>query len=463
MSALTMTRRGPRLGRCTVGNDRWPGIYGVGSLLQLSPTHAALIANRRVVGHSVIDFEDGGDVFVFDRLAALQPDAAQPLLRDDTMPHPRTGEPLIVVKFVINGGFVPLGARLADGAPHPAAGTGFVFSLARAIPADLGAPSASHDDVPGFHELIQLRFDGTRLTAAPPERLEREDVLPPWFVTNRALGNPIPDGADLLFGLVAGPAVPGGRIPCDHPNAGGPLGRNIGSGLSRWRFGPRGWRPVDYVPISGPDLAFEPSVVRDLDGSLLFCVRGKGSNAPPGELHDGLENTYEHFRVWRSTDGGRAWERVIHLPCQRAPTPVVLNLTVGGAPFLAGNPYRPIEKDANGVTIISIRRREVLNLWALTPDRRGVEPPLTVLDTTAEFGPPRVWASPTLRHCNRWSADHPVGGVIRLADGQWHSLLCIRVGEWAMYAGAPPLTPPIGLWLEEVAQPGETPRPPWRF
>jgi hypothetical protein len=47
--------------------------------------------------------------------------------------------------------------------------------------------------------------------------------------------------------------------------------------------------------------------------------------------------------------------------------------------------------------------------------------------------------------------DHGVGNLIRLADGQWHSLLTYRVI-------APPASPFTGCYIEEVFSSGE-PRP----
>ena len=73
------------------------------------------------------------------------------------------------------------------------------------------------------------------------------------------------------------------------------------SGLTRWRRGPRGWRPIDFVPVTDVP-AGEPSVVRDVDGTLLFTAR----TTQPKNLYDAL--------FWRSRDNGKTWERFLTVP-----------------------------------------------------------------------------------------------------------------------------------------------------
>jgi hypothetical protein len=54
-----------------------------------------------------------------------------PISRNTIVDDPAAGEKRVFVAFPEIGGFIPLGARRADGTPHPHAGTG--FSLGRSL------------------------------------------------------------------------------------------------------------------------------------------------------------------------------------------------------------------------------------------------------------------------------------------------------------------------------------------
>jgi hypothetical protein len=450
--------KAPSLAMPVDSGGAWKTVYGVGMPFQVSPTQAAVIVNRRIYNVAAIDFEDGGDLLVFDSLERLDPAAAVPLSRTETAVDPATGQRVAMVSYQSAGGFVPLGAKLEDGSPHPAAGTGFALSTHIAYPQDPAtgrvlrpsAENASHQ------RILQLRYDGHAVRVTGSRQFAGEDFLPGHALLNRGISVAIPDGADLLNGVVAGPMVPAGGpdgvcIPTEHPHGHPRFGRNLGSALCRWQHRDGVWGPSAIVPVSGPDLSMEPSLVRDADGSLLMAVRGKGLKDPPGAVHDGLENTFCHFRVSRSVDGGRTWAPVLHVPLARAATPVVLNRTAGGHPFLAANPYT---RD---------RRRETLCLWPLTPDRRGVEPPVCALDALARFGAPQPMVAGGVESGNQWMLDHPVATVCRLGDGRWHCLLCLRVSDRGVNtAGAAP-TEWNGAWIGEVAVEGERELPVWRF
>jgi hypothetical protein len=469
-----MTLSGPRLGHPVDPQLRDNHIYGVPALYQVSPTAALCIANIRVIGAGQVDFENGADAIVFDSLDAIDATKAVPLVRNVAVVDPDNGTRLVMVMHAPNGGFVPLGAVLPDGRPHPAAGTGFGIAVASRHyeTAPLGAtPTTVKSSVRGYLILLQYRYDGATFTVVSSRRIDHADFFPGWLTFGRGLAAAIPDGEDLLFGLVAGQDNDTARAHRElvkqagrpaHPHAHGPLGSCYGSVCSRWRYGKDGWQPVSYAPVSavGPDMAGEPSMVRDLDGSILFSVRGKGSNAAPGECDLGLENTYEHFRVYRSRDNGATWERAIHLAEVRSPTPVVINCLANGQPYLAANPFKPLMKDDEGRTIYKTRVREELMAWALTPDRRGVEKPVMLLDANARFGKARQY--PEIGHANHWHLDHPEGGVIRLRDGRWHALLAFRFTDTALCGFGIPPPPQAGAWIEEIECAGEA-RAPWRF
>ena len=61
-----------------------------------------------------------------------------------------------------------------------------------------------------------------------------------------------------------------------------------------------------------------------------------------------------------------------------------------------------------------------------------------------------------------WRADHPVGLTVRLADGQWHHVLCYRVLDREECVGDAALTPRTGTYVEEVTSNGDSVWP-WEF
>lgn len=454
---LKMTLNGvPRVREPVDSGKSWKTVYGVASTFQVSPTQAGAVINRRVYDVAAVDFEDGGDLLLFDSLDHIDPVKAFPLSRTEKEVHPRTGEKLNMVSYLNIGGFVPLGARREDGSPHPAAGTGFALSTYRGYPVNFATGKLPQGDIYTYQQIIQLRYDGEAFHVMDRYKFQGKELFPGYEILNRGISVAISDGSDLLSGIVAGPMVReneenGFCIPTKHPAGHAVLGRNYGSALCRWSYRAGSWRPTEMVPVSGPDLSSEPSLVRDTDGSLLMAVRGRGLKEPAGAVHDGLENTFCHFRVYRSADGGKTWQSILHKPLMRAATPVVLNLTLGGHPYLAANPCS------------AARLRDKLCLWPLTSDRRDVEDPICVLDANAVFGPPQQVENKFMEKGNEWMLDHPVATVCRLGDGRWHDILCFRVSDKGVNkAGAAP-TPLNGPWLERVTVEGEQEIPAWRF
>jgi hypothetical protein len=146
----------------------------------------------------------------------------------------------------------------------------------------------------------------------------------------------------------------------------------------------------------------------------------------------------------------------------RNATPVILNRTADGRPYLAANPYET-GPDSKGRTILSTSRRRALCFWPLTTDRSGVNDAICVLDADRCFGPPRAIMNQHMSHDNLWMLDHPIGNVCRLADGRWHALQCFRVTDKAVSFGGAGAAEQSGAWVEEVSDGAETPTPVWRF
>src|SRR5262245_30617620 len=113
---LRMTR-GPADAR-TPGDvpagDTW--IYGLALPLQIAPRLAALFCN--IKGALGNDFEAGNDLILFDAVEGGVRGTV-PLARNHEARNPRAGKTMLMVKYPSRGGFVPFGARRADGSAHP--------------------------------------------------------------------------------------------------------------------------------------------------------------------------------------------------------------------------------------------------------------------------------------------------------------------------------------------------------
>jgi acetyl esterase/lipase len=430
-ACLSVTRR-PRAFYAVAtqpAKEEWA--YQIARAFQLSATNIGLLLNIRRCHVNTVDTEVGNDLVILDRLDSVTPKVMVPLNRSEVGTHPRTGEQLLMCRYPLAGGFVPLGACLADGTPHPHAGTGFGMSHIIGFPVDAVGKIVVHGewqikDKYSAVELQQYRYDGTTFIVEHTERILFDKLLAGWQFTSMPLGNCLADGSDLLGGLVGKP------VGSDRPT---------GSGLARWQRRDGRWGLTSFVPVTGADKSYEPSLVRDGDGSLLFAVRG----GQPGPNENAV-------MVWRSTDNGTVWEKVIHVPKVRAGTPVTINQGLDGTPYIAANPDRAT--DTLGRRSPSIEMRETLLLWPLSKDRRHLLEPLLARDCNADFGKPP--------HGSIWRADHPVGLNVRLADGQWHHLLTYRGLEQNECTRGAPATQYTGTYVEEVLTPGPA-LPAWRF
>ena len=244
----------------------------------------------------------------------------------------------------------------------------------------------------------------------------------------------IPDGDDLLSTINARP----------------PAGDRGSCGVVLWRRAAGKWKPVDYTPVRSPtrlakaaahpswedDSGFEPSLIRDRDGALLFTSRCG----------------YD-FTVWRSADGSKTWKKIVHVAKARAGSPVTIGRTLEGVPFLMSNPY--CEAYSTGVKREPGLIRESLRVWQLNPERNGLLRSILMRHPAAEFGPP-----PTPN--STWYHDHPQNQIVRLGDGKWHAVISYRLLEIAEAVDAP-AAPQSGTYLEECMTPGPVANPPWRF
>jgi hypothetical protein len=385
--------------------------YGLGFVLQVGPRKAAVLANVRTVGKGHWDFEDGTDAVVFDDLATVGQQKAVVCARNAEQINADTGRKRVAVTYPIVGGFVPLAAKRADGTTHPAAGTGFGFSQALCF--DLNDEGFFRWNDPSTQQwyVHQFAYDGAEFRVTGVETKEADAPLRTadgvWAFTAPGISSAIPDGDDLLYAANAKDAT-----------------QEV-TGVSRWRFADGLWSPIAFYPVTPGS---EPSLIREPDGSLLFSARF------------GYEDG-QSVKVFRSADGGREWDQVLHALNLRANAPVVLNQAADGTPYIAAN-----HPDSF---------RAKMCLWPLNAGRDGVEPPVVARDCVADFGPAPEGTT--------WFADHPSAATVQLADGEWHNLLAYRVMAFST-AGVGGETPTAhtGCYIVEVHSAGP-PRPAWAF
>ena len=450
-----VTREGPDIRRppSTPPGQSWR--YGYPFPFQIAPRKAAAFVSLRirngVLSPVAGDLKIGVDVFLFDKISNLGRPQVIEITRNHEQANPHStppGQAAVMVKHIARCGFVPRGAKRPDGSLHPHAGGGFALSQAIAWrPSTTTKPAYGLSPFRGREQYVQLEvhqlaYDGQTFRVVKTERRLPDEMLSGWKISGGGLKNAIPDGDDLLLAMV-------GSRP------GGPRG----PGVLRWRRQANAWRPESFVQVVG-DGSSEPSLVRDVDGSLLFCARGPRFQ------------TGNDIRVWRSADDGQTWKKVIHVTGGIGDGPITINRAVDGTPFILASLYQvlmhplalqtPSGQKIKPKTAIVDKQgrvraggwlRNALYLWPLDPERTGLEAPLPVRDCHAEFG--RAPAGSV------WRADHAQGGVVRLADGKWHSVIGYRILE-DVEAQDLPVPPQTGGYLEEVLSSG-APRPEWSF
>jgi hypothetical protein len=426
----------PALDVLTTGG---PFRYGHGFVVQVAPRHGALICNIRNEDVPVGDFEAGMDAVVFSDRADISGADSVVLTRNEHIGQP--GEPAarVIIKYPIVPAFVPAAALQEDGSTHLHAGTGFGVNEVLDFPMK---PDGSYDKrdkttrMVRRTELRQLSYDGGRLQVTDTKVFASDAPLRApgsrWALIWPGLTPAVTDGADLLFPMLttAGDAATWRSEP-------------MSCGVSRWQYRAGAWHPVSYVAVhrsreaASPRivhgepmtlLSMEPSLIRDLDGSLLFTARGTGD-----EFEDHV------IRVWRSTDAAESWQLIIEIPQARGQAPITINQAADGSPYLVGTAYG--------------HERGWLRLWPLNAERTGLEDGITVRDGERQFG-----RTPSGKP---WYIDHASGGRLRLADGRWHGILTYRVMDTGEFSLGPP-SPQTGLYVEEVTSAGPE-APAWRF
>lgn len=424
-----ITRGGPDLVLPASSTDNLPVRYGLGFPVQLGPTTVGLFCNLRVVGVGRTDYEDGTDVFVFDDLASLSRAQPMPILRNEKEKDAATGEARFIVKYPAVGGFWPLGAKQADGSPHPGAGKGFALCQALSFVGDgqkLTWDMFSQPTMRCFTEVMQLSFDGKQVSVPKRELIRTGQGWPcadGWGINANGIASAIPDGADLLM-ATSGQKAGVGR-----------------TGVCRFRFVDGEWRPVAFTPISSGG---EPSLVRRALGPLVFLTRPSEDMGPDAP---------RSIMLWQSDDGA-AWRQIVSQPNLRPTTPVTVNATPDGTVFVLANVPGMTQPDGK-VRWWHLDRAQIA-MWQLNDTKHELQPGQLIRDCVGEFGPPPADMV--------WDADHANSATVRLADQQWHGLIVYRVMQYSVQGDkvGEAVTPHTGCYVEEMP-PSQPVTPPWRF
>ena len=264
-----------------------PASYELGKLFQLDPKTLLLVASLREQGGH--DFAIGNDGFIFRDLSEIVPERAVPINRLEPDHRLPSGAKSVLAKYPVGGAFVPLGAVLENGQPHPGAGTGFLLSSCGPFLPDRSemVPNAGL-----FIELLQLRWDGNSL------KVTRDTWPEPYASRIDNLGfNCLAKNGGFLCPM----AMQDGQVQVVRFEAAG--GR---------------WQPVEAgKPFATKPKEFEPSIV-ELDGEYLVYTRGSNRRG----------------RVYRSGDGLNYYLRADHW---NHTVPQVLNQGLDGSVYLTTN------------------------------------------------------------------------------------------------------------------------------
>jgi hypothetical protein len=150
-----------------------PVSYELGSCFQLDKTHCMLVSNMDEQGGP--DLCIGNDAFVFEKLSEIKAEKAIIINRSETNYYsPGREGASFLAKYPVSGFFVPRGALLADGKPHPGAGSGLLMSICVAYASDRSDPTTAGKAESNWKswdtvvEFIQVRWDGKKLQVSEP-------------------------------------------------------------------------------------------------------------------------------------------------------------------------------------------------------------------------------------------------------------------------------------------------------
>lgn len=154
--------------------SRLPTSYELGSCFQLDSTNCMLISNLDEQGGP--DLCVGNDAFIFSKLSDIKAENAIVINRAE--PQFKSGTNTgFLAKYPVSGFFVPLGAVMPDGKPHPGAGTGLILSCCVVYAADRSDPTAAGQSNSNWKswdtlcEFIHVKWDGKHLRITKVEKV----------------------------------------------------------------------------------------------------------------------------------------------------------------------------------------------------------------------------------------------------------------------------------------------------
>ena len=387
-----------------------PASYELGKMFQLDQNTSLLVACLREQGGH--DFQIGNDGFIFRNLDEIVPENAIPINRLDPTYITRAGQKSVLAKYGVNGFIVPLDAKLDNGQPHPAAGTGFLLSTALSFLPDRSEVTPQADQ---FVELYQVRWDGKALKV-------EKDPLPRAYITNLInIGfNCLPQNEAALCPVVSGQGI---EVLLFEYKDGRWIPRTSGGPFSAVKQSAK----IAAEKVNGPAKTFavvrgeiEPSLVKVSDGYLVH-TRGPDVD-PTGRLYYSLDGLHYYFR-------SDHWNHTV---------PQVLNQGLDGELYLTTN---------IGPGLL----RNPLYLFAM----RGLSfvDPIIVHDEKNI----RLTRGKEVPFC-----DHGMSATIFL-NGRWRHFILYRVLDLKETngQGAPPM-PQTGLYLAELEYDSVT-HVPFRF
>jgi hypothetical protein len=156
--------------------SKLPVSYELGAAFQLDRTHCLLVSNMDEQGGP--DLCIGNDGFVFSKLSDIKPEKAIVINRaEPEYKSAGRSNQSFLAKYPVSGFFVPLGALLPNGKPHPAAGSGLLTSVCvayaanRSDPEGAGQTEVKWESWETVIEFIQMRWDGKNLKITDTQKV----------------------------------------------------------------------------------------------------------------------------------------------------------------------------------------------------------------------------------------------------------------------------------------------------
>jgi len=283
--------------------SKLPTSYELGVCFQLDRKHCLLVSNLDEQGGP--DLCVGNDAFIFEKLSDIKPEKA--IIINRAEPEYRVQGKTniwILAKYQVGGFFVPLGALMPDGKPHPAAGTGLLMSPClgynpdRSDPTTAGKSDSNWKSWDTLSEFIQIRWDGKSLKIIETRKV------------SEMLGEHL---YDTPFGRLA-PMDKGFVGPCL-------LGQDSKTHSIRFDWNGRVWEPTKAGPtFTVSESEFEPTTIQTEDGRYLISTR---------------DDKIAKVRIYSSRDGMNfsfLFDATNHY------VPRTLNKGLDGSIYLATNP-----------------------------------------------------------------------------------------------------------------------------